>query len=389
MRAVPPEVIDRLSIDYLMWNAYVDGRPCPMAEPIRLPRRELSELSALSERFARLLEKTVGLVLGDPGHLAYYNFNPLLRRMLERQPPQPAVTLARYDAFRTPEGWRFSEFNCDVPGGIHEAAGLNDLIGGDPSEFKVVELLTDSVCRHTVRPTVALCYASGYAEDLEQCQFLRRAWGRRGIRGILCTPENLVWNGRELRAFGTPIDVVYRFFPAEWMVDVRNLEALVSATRTGGFSMINGFPSLVAQSKKTMAFWHERIDLFEPEERDLIRRHVPRSGSFRVADLDRYRRERDRWVVKRQFGRIGEEVLMGSLCSDEEWAEWLQWPASEPDQWIVQERLDILPLSVDGETLYGCFGPYVVDGRYAGLYNRFARDGFITYNAFLGAVMAT
>jgi hypothetical protein len=78
---------------------------------------------------------------------------------------------------------------------------------------------------------------------------------------------------------------------------------------------------------------------------------------------------------------------MGSHCGDEEWAEWLGWPASEPEQWIVQERFDNLPIVVEGETIYGCFGPYVVDGKFAGLYNRFARDGFIAYNALIGAVV--
>jgi hypothetical protein len=383
----PPEVVDRLSIDYHMWNAYVDGRLAALAEPVRLPRRELDELAALSERFASLIEKTIGLVLADPALLSFYGFNPGLRQMLASEGPRRPVALARYDAFRTPGGWRFSEFNCDVPGGVHEGAGLNHLIGGDRSRFRVVDLLVDSLCRDLVRPSVAICYASGFAEDLEQCQFLRREWGRVGIRSVLCNPENLVWNGRELRAFGERIDLVYRFFPVEWMTEIGNLDALLSASRSGRLPMINGFSALIGQSKKTMALWHERPDLFDAGERDLILRHVPRTEEFRVAELDRYRRERERIVVKRQFGRIGEEVLMGIHCTDEEWSDWLDWPASEPAEWIVQDRFDNLPLDVDGETLYGCFGPYVVDGRFAGLYNRFARDGFIAFNALVGAVV--
>jgi hypothetical protein len=389
MKMAPPGIVDRMSIDYLMWNAYVDGRLSALAEPVPVPRRDLDELAVLSERFARLLERTIDLVLADPALLSFYGFNAPLRRMIECERNRLPVALARYDAFRTPGGWRFSEFNCDVPGGIHEGAGLNDLIGGDPSRFRVVQFLTETLCRETVRPVVAVCYASGYAEDLEQCQFLRREWGRVGIRAILCNPENLVWNGRDLRAFGERIDIVYRFFPAEWLTQVDNLDALLSAALSGRLPMINGFSSVIAQSKKTMALWHERSDLFATEERDLIRRHVPKTEAFREAELDRYRRERDRLVVKRQFGRIGEEVLMGSHCSDEEWADWLGWPASEPEQWIVQERFENLPIRVDGETLYGCFGPYVVDGRFAGLYNRFARDGFIAYNALVGAVVGT
>jgi len=383
----PPEIVDRMSIDYHMWNAYVDGRLSALAEPIRLPRRELDELAALSERFARLIEKTIDLVRVTPALLAFYGFHPRLRRMLDSEATRLPVALARYDAFRTPGGWRFSEFNCDVPGGVHEGAGLNALIGGDPSRFRVAELLVDSLCRNTVRPAVAICYASGFAEDLEQCQFLRREWGRVGIRSILCNPENLVWNGRDLRAFGERIDIVYRFFPVEWLSGVDNFDALLSASRSGSLPMINGFSSLIGQSKKTMALWHQRLDLFDAAERELIVGHVPRTEVFRIADLDQYRRDRERLVVKRQFGRIGEEVLMGVHCDDEEWADWLGWPASEPEEWIVQERFYNLPIDVDGETVYGCFGPYVVDGRFARLYNRFARDGFIAFNALVGAVV--
>lgn len=387
MRMAPPAIVDRMSLDYLMWNTYVDGRLSPLAEPVRIPKAELDELASLSERFARLLEKTIDLVTRDPALLAFYGFAEPLREMIDSERRRLPVALARYDAFRTPGGWRFSEFNCDVPGGVHEGAGLNDLIGGDRSRFRVVEYLTEAVCRDTVRPTVAVCYASGYAEDLEQCQYLRREWGRVGIRAILCNPENLVWNGRDLRAFGEKIDLVYRFFPAEWMKEVGNFKALLCAARSGGLAMINGFTALIAQSKKTMALWHERPDLFDASERELILGHVPRTETFRAADLDRYRRDRARLVIKRQFGRIGEEVLMGSHCTDEEWSDWLEWPAGEPGQWIAQERFENLPIDVDGETIYGCFGPYVVNGKFAGLYNRFARDGFIAYNALVGAVV--
>lgn len=387
MRTAPPGLVDRMSIDYLIWNAYVEGRLCPLADPVRLPPGELADLSGLSERFSRLLEKTIDLVLSDPARLDSYRFSPSLRRMIASEPtPRPPVVLSRYDAFRTAHGWQFAEFNCDVPGGVHEGAALNDLILGDPSRFRVVPLLTEALCTERVSPVVAVCYASAYGEDLEQCQFLRRAWNRVGVQAILCNPENLVFNGRELRVFGERVDAVYRFFPGEWMERVPNLDAILAAYRSGAFRMINPFASLIAQSKKTMAVWHENLDLFEPDERDLIERHVPRTRSFRLGEMDRYVRDRERLVVKRSFGRVGEEVLMGISCTAEEWAEWLRWPASEPDQWIVQDRFESLPVEVGGATLYGCFGPYVVAGRTAGFYTRLSADGFITYDALTAAV---
>jgi glutathionylspermidine synthase len=387
MRTAAPEIVDRMSIDYLMWNAYVEGRLCALADPVRLPGREIDELTSLSERFAALLERTIDLVLADPELLDTYRFSTEVRAMIAAHPhPRPPVILARYDAFRTPRGWQFSEFNCDVPGGIHEGAALNDLILRDPTRYRVVPLLTDALCLDRVSPTVAVCYASGYGEDLEQCQFLRRAWSRLGLQAILCNPENLRFDGRDLTVFGEKADAVYRFFPGEWLAEIEGLAPVFEAYRAGRFTMVNDFTALIAQSKKTMALWHERPDLFTAEERDLISRHVPRTSFFRLEDMESYRRERERLVIKRQFGRIGEEVLMGHLCEDGEWADWLEWPASEPDQWIVQDRFENLPVEVGGETLYGCFGPYVVSGKFAGFYTRLAPDGFITDRALVAAL---
>jgi uncharacterized circularly permuted ATP-grasp superfamily protein len=170
------------------------------------------------------------------------------------------------------------------------------------------------------------------------------------------------------------------------MPEVEGLDAVLAAYRAGRFRMVNDFSALIAQSKKTMALWHERPDLFTGEERELVARHVPKTSFFRLEEIDRYRRDRDSFVIKRQFGRIGEEVLMGRLCDEAEWADWLGWPASEPEQWIAQERFENIPVEVGGERLAACFGPYVVAGRFAGFYTRLAADGFISYRAFVAAL---
>lgn len=385
MRTAAPELVDRLSIDYFLWHAYVEGRCTALADPVAVPRAVLDALASLSERFAALLDRTVARVLADPALLDFYALPADLRGVLGA--PEP-VGLARYDAFLTPGGWRFCEFNADVPGGVHEGAGLNDLVLRDPSRFRVVDRLADLLCRDRVRPRVALVFATGYGEDLEQCQFLAREWARRGLRPVLCSPDHLSVDAGRVAAFGEPVDALYRFFPVEWLPLIpRALEAFAAA-RDAGLPVVNGLSSLIAQSKKTMALWHERPELLTPEDRRLVRAHVPLTQAFRPDRLPAYRRERERWVVKRQFGRIGEEVLVGAACDDAEWAEWLRWPASEPDQWIAQERFTSLDFDAGGDAVQACFGPYVVGGRFAGLYNRFSPDGFITYDAYVGAAVA-
>ena len=62
-----------------------------------------------------------------------------------------------------------------------EATGLAELVGGDPRACRVLEAATELACRDLVRPRVGIVYASGFGEDLEQCQFLRRSAWRAGL----------------------------------------------------------------------------------------------------------------------------------------------------------------------------------------------------------------
>ncbi len=374
-------LLDRLQTEYLMWSAFVEGERRALDKPLALPASDWAELARLTERFAALIERTIDLCLDDGALLDEYGFSPRLRRMVAtdvryREP----VALARYDFFRTAGGWRVSEFNTDVPGGVHEAKGLADLVAGDPQQFTVIDRLTDIVCRDKARPTVGIIYASGFGDDLEQCQFLRQTWNRRGVPALLGNPQNLVFDGERLRLFGHALDVMYRYFPAEWLEELDGLPSILNARRA--CRMVNGFGQMVAQSKKVMAFWHRHLDLFSSDERALIEAHVPRTRSFEAGRLEEYVRDRDRLVVKRGFGRVGEQVLLGAMCSDDEWREALEWPLSEPDEWTVQEKFDVLPQ--DG--MFACFGAYAVGGRFSGLYTRAAREPFIAYDAYTTAV---
>ena len=384
-----PAVLDAMQVEYLMWSSYVGGEPKPLSVPISMPRADWDELASISERFSALIRRTMDLCLDRPDLVGYWDFSPGLERMIgadRRRRSRDLDLLARFDAFKTPQGWKLSEFNTDVPGGIHEAAGLNDLIAGDRSEFSVVTRLTELTCRESARPRVGILYASGFGEDLEQCQFIRMHWNRRGIPATLASPANLRYERGRLTLFDEPVDVLYRCFPAEWLEDLPILDGLIAAVAEGAVRMVNPFAQLVAQSKKIMAFWHERSDLLNPAERELVRRYVPRTERFQSERLDEYLERRASIVVKRGFGRVGEQVLLGSFCTDEEWREELEWPLSEPGEWIVQDRFDVLPVNLEGEDLYPCYGAYVVGPKFGGLYTRAAREPFIAGDAFTAAV---
>lgn len=381
---VDAKTLDALQTDYFVWSAFVEGELKPLGIPLALSRRERDEIAALAENLEALIRRTMALCRADASLLDFWGFSPAMRRMIAtglRDERGDSDLLVRFDVFATPSGWKISEPNCDVPGGIHEAAGLNHLVGGDPGEFRVLPLLTDLACRESFRPNLGIVYASGFGEDLEQCQFLRQAWVDRGLSVALGSPGNLRFRDGKLHLFDLPLDALYRFFPAEWLEGSPALEEILAAVEARAVRMINPFSQLPAQSKTVMAFWHRHRGLFSAQERSLIDESVPYTEIFAQERLSEYLHDRQRWAIKRGFGRVGEQVLLGVLYDDEEWEEALAWPLSEPGQWIAQERFEVLPRRLGGEAIFPCYGAYTVGGRYAGLYTRGASESFIRWDA--------
>ena len=113
----------------------------------------------------------------------------------------------------------------------------------------------------------------------------------------------------------------------------------------------------------------------------MIVRHLPHTEPFRRERLDVYLEERDRWVLKRAFGRMGDAVVLGSLVSAAEWERALAEAARDPHASCMQERFRVRPVQFGFGLLYPALGAYLVNGRFAGYYSRVASRPFITHEA--------
>jgi hypothetical protein len=152
------------------------------------------------------------------------------------------------------------------------------------------------------------------------------------------------------------------------------------------FPMMNPLRYLLRQSKLMFALWCEGDGLSEVD-RQLLARHCPRTVLFDPAEVPRLQEERERWVLKRAFGRMGDSVIMGTLVTDKEWTEALAEASRSPGDWCVQERFSVVPLAFADGPLYPALGAYVVNGRFAGYYSRAAVKPFLTHEAFHVATM--
>ncbi len=87
-----------------------------------------------------------------------------------------------------------------------------------------------------------------------------------------------------------------------------------------------------------------------------------------MADPLALSRERERWVLKSDYGCEGEEVIVGAEVTDAVWRASLA--AARPGRWVAQRRFDAVR---DDAGRAVNFGVYLIAGRAAGLYARRSR----------------
>lgn len=374
-------LLDALRFRWFKWDTYACGDLLILNESLVLERADHEEVVRITEGLHAALGRFEGRVLADPDALRALGIPEAVRPLVLDAPPA-SLQCARYDLFATEDGrWMVSEFNEDVPGGFNEAVGLPDLLGA-PGEGLAWSGDFRGLVVEALRPygSIALLYATSYAEDLQHMLVLE-AWLRaEGHETVLASPEHLEPGrfglGRP-RFQGRAVDAAFRFFPGEWMAPLPNLD--VWRRLAHRLPMMNPLRALVRQSKTLFALW-QQADL-PAEDRALVERHLPRTEPFRRERLDAYREERERWVLKRAFGRMGDAVVLGALVSPADWDRALADAARDPDSYGVQERFLVAPVPFRSGPQYPSLGAYLVNGRFAGYYSRVARRPFITHEA--------
>ena len=372
-----------LRFRWFKWDTYACGNRLVLSESLVLDRDDHEQVVRTVEALHQALGRFESRVLADPEALRALGI-PEPVHPLVTDGPEEALQCARYDLFATEDGhWMVSEFNEDVPGGFNEAAGIPGLLGGPGDGLHWEgDLRTSFLDAFAPYHTVALLYATAYSEDLQHMLVLEQWLRDAGHRTVLASPEHLEdgrFGLRGPRFLGEKVDAAFRFYPGEWMARLPNLRAW---RRHGSrLPMMNPVRGLVRQSKTVFALWQED-GMLSPEDRELVARHCPHTEPFQPESLERLRDERDRWVLKRSFGRMGDSVVLGSLVTEREWDAALAEAVREPRAFCIQERFRVRAIAFTSGPLYPAIGAYLVNGRFAGYYSRAASRPLITHEAF-------
>jgi hypothetical protein len=197
--------------------------------------------------------------------------------------------------------------------------------------------------------------------------------------------------GGELVARGEALGALYRYFPAEYMEGQGNLDDVIAAVGSGAVRTITSFSHIYAQSKLAFArAWAHGASLDAPS-RASLGAHVAESYDAQIVPRESLYGDRTRWVLKRAFGRVGDEVYVGPLCSDSEWAvlvaEVLELCA-QGQSWVAQRFVPQRAIPTPWGDRFVTLGAYVLDGRFAGYFARITPQSHVSHDALCVPVFA-
>jgi glutathionylspermidine synthase len=383
-------LVRRAIFDCCKWDPQLEDSPALHDAPIVLTDRAWSELKGMSEALAREILAVEEELVDRPELHDSLALPRGIRRVLadrSRRPTAGMARLARFDFHWTLDGWRISEANTDVPGGVNEASGLPSLVAdqvpdatsaGDVGASYVNALLagSDSVTR------VALVHATAYTDDHQVMEYLARRLSQRGVVPMLVSPAELSW--RDGRAYVrhddslVRVDRIVRFFPAEWLPNLSRRTGWRHFVRGGATAQSNPATALLTQSKRLPLVW-DRLTTPVPTWRALL----PETRDVRHAPW----RSSDEWIVKPAMGRVGEMIGIHGVTDERTWKQIRRDVRWWPSHWIAQRRFEAIPVRVGDAMAFPCVGVYTIDARAVGAYGRIGARPLTDWRARDAAVL--
>jgi glutathionylspermidine synthase len=373
------EVRRRAIFEACKWDVESDDH-CVLANfPLLLETHAWRELSSLSERLTQEALWAEKELLSSRTWRDDLGLPSLVVRALrggDTPPPAEAARVMRFDFHLTTEGWKISEVNCDVPGGFIEAGGFTQIMAPYFAEY---EAPPDPACRYAAAlrsllgsgALVAMVHATAYSDDRQVMEFLARRFHLFGLETCAVSPAHVAWcDGQaEIRSrfAHASARAIVRFFPAEWLPNLRHRGSWEPFFRGSQTPQSNPASAVIIQSKRFP------LSLANLGELPAWRRLLPETRSPEDVPTG----EMDDWVIKPALGRVGDDVAIAGVTPTSELRAIRRAAIRRPSKWVAQKRFEAIAVESEDGPFYACLGVFTIDGKCAGIYGRVARKPLI------------
>lgn len=398
-----PELFDRLREAQHELGLLQGDRPtCSFLRPHMLQRQQYDAIKNAAETIAHAFEKVAHAALANQQLMDVLCLTPLEEEMARLDPGYTRLCLtSRLDSYITTDGVRFLEYNAETPAGVGDQMQLEKLLFGLPALTSFLSThrhwlpqpqhaLLNSLLQayrewggEVERPSIAIVDWHGVPTSSEH-RVLKDYFVACGYPAVLADPGELTYNGDSLSAGGVRVDILYKRVVIHELLNKFGREhPLIYAYKDGRVFMANSFRSKLVHKKAGFAvltdpsFHH----LFEPDELELISKHVPWTRlvrpsrtTFHGADWDLLslvRRHREEFVLKPNDDYGGRGVVLGWETTDKEWKTALQGALEKP--YVVQERVNGVRTNMPAysdrvslEEMYVDLNPFLFENKVEG-----------------------
>lgn len=281
-----------------------------------------------------------------------------------------AAPTARLDSFLTEDSHTFVELNAESPAGIAFSDSARDIfldlpivrrfsekyeIYGLEGRKRLLGALLSSYREYLGRepdrkPTIGIVDLKDLP-TVEEFELCREFFEANGHTAVVCSPEDLEFDGKSLTAKGIRLDIVYRrLLVREYLPIIDEYPELFEAYSAGAICLANSYRSLLLHKKAMFAVMTDEKygHLFDSRELSAIRAHIPWTRNFKPSRTKFYdedvdlvewtRKNNGKLVLKPNDDYGGHGIFIGWASDEAEWDKAIEHALKTGD-YIVQERV--------------------------------------------------
>ena len=346
-------------------------RLSPYLRPHFVLEEDFARITKLCETVWSAIQKVKDAAIADHSIIDSLGLTAIERDLISIDPGYAAVSpTARLDSFLTAEAYSFVELNGESPAGIAYADAAYDIYSSLPVMKRFAEAyslrplygrryMLDVLLRSYEeflghrpdhKPRIAIVDLKGLPTQKE-FELFKEYFEREGYPAIICSPDELAFDGRRLRVGDSEIDIVYkRLLVNEYLPIMEQYPALLQAYRARAICMVNSFRSKLIHKKAIFAVLTagRYSHLFSEAERLTISAHVPWTRQVRAERSDYLDKEidllefvianRERMVLKPNDDYGGHGISIGWNTDEIRWEEAVRTALVNGD-YLVQERV--------------------------------------------------
>ncbi len=346
-------------------------RLSPYLRPHFITADEWSMARRACETIWSALQKVKDAAVESDELLDELGITEIERELVKIDPGYKQVSpTARLDSFLGDTAYSFVELNGESPAGIAYSDSASNIFLDLPimkrfterypvtqleGRSKMLDVLLDCHAEYLGRrpdekPVIAIVDLKGLPTQ-QEFELFRDFFEYSGYTAVICSPEELEFDGDKLWYGGVAIDIVYkRLLVNEYLPIMEKAPALLDAYRAGAVCMVNSFRGKLVHKKAIFAvLTNERYaSLFNEAELAAIADHIPWTRRFRnektinagtEIDLVEWTRSNaSKLVLKPNDDYGGHGIFIGWSLSESEWDAAISTALANGD-YLVQEKV--------------------------------------------------